>query len=124
MSLVKEFKEFAVKGNAVDMAVGIIIGGAFGKIVSSLVNDVIMPPIGRLAGQRRFYRIILQSWSDILLNTGCSKRSRCAHLKLRQLHSDGDRLCDHCLRHLHDDQGHQCHEKERGGETCRTAQTK
>jgi large conductance mechanosensitive channel len=50
MSIVKEFKEFAVKGNAVDMAIGIIIGGAFGKIVSSLVNDVIMPPIGQLLG--------------------------------------------------------------------------
>ena len=50
MSLVQEFKEFAVKGNAVDMAVGIIIGAAFGKIVSSLVSDVIMPPIGLLLG--------------------------------------------------------------------------
>jgi large conductance mechanosensitive channel len=50
MGLAKEFKEFAVKGNAIDMAVGIIIGGAFGKIVSSLVNDVIMPPIGKLLG--------------------------------------------------------------------------
>ena len=50
MSIIKEFKEFAVKGNAVDMAVGIIIGAAFGKIVSSLVTDVIMPPIGLLLG--------------------------------------------------------------------------
>ena len=50
MSMMSEFKEFAVKGNAVDMAVGIIIGGAFGKIVSSLVNDVIMPPIGQALG--------------------------------------------------------------------------
>ncbi len=50
MSMMKEFKEFAVKGNAIDMAVGIIIGGAFGKIVSSLVNDVVMPPIGQLLG--------------------------------------------------------------------------
>lgn len=50
MSIVSEFKEFAVKGNMVDMAVGIIIGGAFGKIVSSLVADVIMPPIGLIAG--------------------------------------------------------------------------
>lgn len=50
MGLVKEFKEFAMKGNVVDMAVGIIIGGAFGKIVSSLVNDVVMPPIGKLVG--------------------------------------------------------------------------
>jgi large conductance mechanosensitive channel len=50
MSMMKEFKEFAVKGNVVDMAVGIIIGAAFGKIVSSFVGDVIMPPIGVLIG--------------------------------------------------------------------------
>ena len=50
MSIVKEFKEFAVKGNVVDLAVGVIIGAAFGKIVSSLVTDVIMPPIGLLLG--------------------------------------------------------------------------
>ena len=49
-SFVKEFKDFAVKGNAVDMAVGVMIGGAFGKIVSSIVNDLIMPPIGWLIG--------------------------------------------------------------------------
>jgi large conductance mechanosensitive channel len=50
VSIIKEFKEFAVKGNMIDMAVGIIIGGAFGKIVSSLVNDVLMPPLGMLMG--------------------------------------------------------------------------
>ena len=50
MSMMTEFKEFAIKGNAVDMAVGIIVGAAFGKIVSSFVNDVIMPPIGLLIG--------------------------------------------------------------------------
>ncbi len=50
MSLAKEFKEFAMRGNVVDMAVGIIIGGAFGKIISSVVADVIMPPIGLLMG--------------------------------------------------------------------------
>ena len=50
MSMLKEFREFAVKGNVVDMAVGIIIGGAFGTIVSSLVKDVIMPPIGLVLG--------------------------------------------------------------------------
>jgi large conductance mechanosensitive channel len=48
MGFVKEFKQFAMKGNVIDMAVGIVIGGAFGKIVSSLVTDVIMPPIGLL----------------------------------------------------------------------------
>ena len=51
---INEFKAFAVKGNAVDMAVGVIIGGAFGKIVSSIVNDLIMPPIGWLIGGVNF----------------------------------------------------------------------
>lgn len=50
MGFIKEFQEFAVKGNVMDMAVGVIIGGAFGKIVSSLVNDVIMPPLGLITG--------------------------------------------------------------------------
>jgi large conductance mechanosensitive channel len=50
MGFIKEFKEFAVKGNVMDMAVGVIIGGAFGKIVTSLVNDVLMPIVGKLTG--------------------------------------------------------------------------
>jgi len=50
MSIVKEFKEFAMKGSAIDMAVGIVIGAGFGKIVNSLVSDIIMPPIGLLLG--------------------------------------------------------------------------
>ncbi|MDD2284055.1 MAG: large-conductance mechanosensitive channel protein MscL [Paludibacter sp.] len=54
MKFIDEFKAFALKGNVVDMAVGIIIGGAFGKIVSSIVNDVIMPPIGLLVGGMNF----------------------------------------------------------------------
>jgi len=54
MGMLKEFREFAVKGNAVDMAVGIVIGAAFGKIVTSLVNDIIMPPIGMLLGRVDF----------------------------------------------------------------------
>jgi large conductance mechanosensitive channel len=54
MGLASEFKEFAMKGNVVDMAVGVIIGGAFGKIVSSLVENVIMPPLGKLIGGINF----------------------------------------------------------------------
>ncbi|MCV0367830.1 large-conductance mechanosensitive channel protein MscL [Filomicrobium sp.] len=50
MGIIQEFREFAIKGNMIDMAVGIIIGGAFGTIVTSLVNDIIMPPIGLLLG--------------------------------------------------------------------------
>jgi len=58
--MLKEFKEFAMRGNVLDLAVGVIIGGAFGKIVSSLVEDVIMPPIGRLLGPVNF--------SDLFIN--------------------------------------------------------
>lgn len=54
MSIASEFREFAIKGNVVDMAVGIIIGGAFGKIANSLVADIIMPPIGVLLGKVNF----------------------------------------------------------------------
>ena len=57
MGILKEFKEFAVKGNAVDMAVGIVIGAAFGKIIASLVADVIMPPIGVLIGGMDFTKL-------------------------------------------------------------------
>jgi len=62
MSIIKEFKEFSMHGNVVDMAVGIIIGGAFGKIISSVVSDVIMPPIGLLLGGVSFtdLKIILK----------------------------------------------------------------
>lgn len=59
MSILKEFKEFAIKGNAVDMAVGIIIGAAFGKIISSLVADVLMPPIGVLIGGVDFTKLAI-----------------------------------------------------------------
>ena len=60
MSVVKEFKEFAMKGTVVDLAVGVIIGGAFGKIVSSLVEDVIMPLVGTLIGGMNFAGLILK----------------------------------------------------------------
>ncbi len=72
MGLVQEFRDFAVKGNMVDMAVGIIIGGAFGKIVSSLVNDVFMPALGLLVGGVDFsnLKIVLkQASGDIPANT-------------------------------------------------------
>lgn len=59
MSVLKEFKEFAVKGNVIDLAVGIIIGAAFGKIVTSFVNDILMPPIGRLLGGFDFSNLFI-----------------------------------------------------------------
>ncbi len=61
MSLAKEFKEFIARGNVIDLAVGVIIGAAFGKIVTSLVNDVVMPPIGLITGK-------LNSFTDLYIN--------------------------------------------------------
>jgi large conductance mechanosensitive channel len=66
--MLKEFKEFAMRGNVVDMAVGIIIGAAFGKIVTSVVNDVIMPPIGKMMGNVNF--------SDLFINLDPSKLAK------------------------------------------------
>ena len=68
MGLIKEFKEFAMKGNVVDMAVGIIIGAAFGKIVGSLVADVIMPPLGKVIGGVKF--------TDLKLSLGAGEPTK------------------------------------------------
>jgi large conductance mechanosensitive channel len=77
MGMMKEFKEFAVKGNVIDMAVGIIIGAAFGKIVSSFVADVIMPPIGLLVGGIDFSNLAItlkEASGDIpAVVIGCGK---------------------------------------------------
>ena len=64
MSIASEFKEFAMKGNVVDLAVGVIIGAAFGKIVSSLVADVIMPPIGQMIGGINFSDLAVTLGTD------------------------------------------------------------
>ncbi len=66
--MMKEFKEFAMKGNVVDLAVGVIIGGAFGKIVTSMVNDVLMPPIGKAMGGVNF--------SDLFINLDPGKLAK------------------------------------------------
>lgn len=74
--MLKEFKEFAMKGNVVDLAIGVIIGGSFGKIVTSLVNDIIMPPIGIILGGINFspFAITLKAATDnapaVTLNYG------------------------------------------------------
>ena len=70
MGVLKEFREFAVKGDVMDLAVGIIIGGAFGKIVSSLVADVLMPPLGLLVGGINFTDIKIHLKDAILDPTG------------------------------------------------------
>ena len=69
MGFLKEFKEFAMKGNVMDMAVGVVIGGAFGKIVSSLVDDVIMPLVGAITGGTDFHTLSAKV-GDVTLNYG------------------------------------------------------
>lgn len=70
MGIIKEFKEFSMKGNMLDMAVGIIIGGAFGKIVASLVNDVIMPPIGYFLGGVDFKDLVIPIKGAVMNDLG------------------------------------------------------
>ena len=65
----KEFREFAIKGNVMDLAVGVIIGGAFGGIVNSLVNDIIMPPVGKMLGGLDFKDYFFQLGGDTALQT-------------------------------------------------------
>ena len=75
-TFLQDFKAFAIKGNAIDMAVGVIIGGAFGKIVSSIVNDLIMPPIGWLIGGVDFKDLtiklpaVIEGQSEVTINYG------------------------------------------------------
>lgn len=70
MGMLKEFKAFAMKGNVLDLAVAVIIGGAFGKIITSFVNDVLMPPIGLLLGDRDFsnLRVILKTGKEAVMS--------------------------------------------------------
>jgi large conductance mechanosensitive channel len=76
MKIISEFKEFAVKGNVLDLAIGVIIGGAFGKIVTSLVNDIVMPPLGLLLGgvdfadQKWVLKEAADGVSEVALNYG------------------------------------------------------
>ena len=70
MRLIKEFKDFAMKGNIFDLAIAVIIGGAFGKIVSSLVSDVIMPPIGAMLGGVNFTDIKIGLGNSVAINIG------------------------------------------------------
>ncbi|MFC4775956.1 large-conductance mechanosensitive channel protein MscL [Paenibacillus sp. GCM10023252] len=70
MKIVKEFKEFAMRGNVIDLAVGVIIGGAFGKIVTSLVNDIIMPPVGVLLNGADFKDLYINLEKDKIADDG------------------------------------------------------
>ena len=70
MSIIKEFKEFAIKGNMLDLAIGVVIGAAFGKIISSLVSDIIMPPVGAILGGVNFTSFKIPLKQAVIDSTG------------------------------------------------------
>ena len=116
MAFLNEVKEFALKGNVMDMAVGVIIGGAFGKIVSSLVNDILMPPIGALIGNTDFSQLRLdiskiRDMSQAVGEVGCRTRL----LELRRLHPAVHRLYDPGILRLPDGQADEPADAEKGG---------
>lgn len=78
MDMLKEFKEFILRGNVVDMAVGIIIGVAFGKIVSSFVNDILMPPIGLILGKVDFSNLFIDLSGNNFLTLDAAKKAGAA----------------------------------------------
>ena len=78
MGFCSEFKEFAVRGNVVDMAVGVVIGGAFGKIVTSFVNDIVMPPLGKLVGDVDFSNLYINLTDKQFANLAEAKKAGAA----------------------------------------------
>ncbi len=78
MGLISEFKTFAVKGNVLDLAVGVILGGAFGKIVSSLVDDIIMPPIGKALGKVDFKELYINLSGETYAKLDAAKKAGAA----------------------------------------------
>ena len=96
-SFLQDFKAFAMRGNVIDMAVGVIIGGAFGKIVSSIVADVIMPPIGLLVGGVNFTDLKLQLKPAEVVD-GVEKS--CRNVELWQLPTSYFRLYHHCFFYI------------------------
>jgi hypothetical protein len=107
MGLLAEFKEFAMKGNVIDLAVGIVIGTAFGKIVSSLVEDVVMPPIGLAVGGVNF--------NDLAVGGGGAPPRGPGGVQIRRVSADALRVPDHRVCNLHARQGHQSPEASAGG---------
>lgn len=85
MGMLKEFKDFALRGNVVDMAVGVVIGAAFGKIVSSLVSHVIMPPLGYLLGGIDFSNLFIPLSDTPGLHARRSKRARRPGHRIRRI---------------------------------------
>ena len=110
--MLKEFRAFIARGNVLDLAVAVIMGGAFGKVVTSLVNDVLMPPIGRVMGGVSFADIYIpldlakaRTAEGALLASGPGQGGRRPHDQHRALHQRRHRLPHRGVRRLHDRQG-------------------
>ena len=99
-TMLKEFRDFAMKGNVLDMAIGIIIGAAFGKIVSSFVADLLMPPLSMLMGKVDFTELVPHPARRRLCDVGGREDRRRGDAQLRRLHQRGDRLRHRRVRHL------------------------
>ena len=106
--MLKEFREFAMRGNVIDLAVGIIIGAAFGKIVTSFVNDIIMPPIGLLLGNADFSALFLNLSGGGYATLAEAESCRRARHQIRCLHQHGARFRDRRVRDL---RRHSCYEQ-------------
>ncbi len=99
--MLKEFKAFAMRGNVLDMAVGIIIGAAFGKIITSLVSDVLMPPLRTRARQGGFFQPLPEYFRDLVCDAGGGKSGGSGDNQLRNVPEHGDRLSYRGIRDFH-----------------------
>ena len=114
--MLKEFKEFIARGNVIDLAVAVVIGAAFGRIVTSLVEGVIMPPIGLLLGQGRFFKPLHRSFgSESGIACRCSVERTAGH-RVRQVFQRHHQFSNHCVGYFPDHQSGQ-------PSACRTATT-
>jgi hypothetical protein len=111
MSILSEFREFALKGNVVDLAIGVIIGAAFNGIVQSLVNDIVMPPIGLATGGMDFAAL---EW---VLQPARVENGEDIAARLRQIHQRHDQLPDRRLGAVSGDQGDERDEAKARGQT-------
>ena len=100
--MLKEFKEFAMKGNVLDMAIGVIIGGAFGKIVTSLVSDVLMPPLGLLLGKVDFSSLFLNLSGLPQPSLAAAKAAGAPTVNYGVFLADRLGFHHHCVRDLYD----------------------
>jgi hypothetical protein len=110
MGMMQEFKEFAVKGNVIDLAVGVIIGGAFGKIVDSVVGDLIMPVVGAVFGKLDFSSLFVVLGNvppGTAMTLDALKKAGRAGFRLRQLHHGGGQFRHPGVHHFPDGQADQ-----------------